>query len=170
LHDPGLDIAVSLLTPLAAWRPAEQLGVSGVLATVTTGLVMGWWAPDLTAPRTRLRGHAVWEMVTFLLNGLVFILIGLQLLRTLPALAARPVASLFGMGLLISLAVVLLRFVWLLAGRAVARRGVDGQSQPPWRETVVVGWAGMRSIVSLATALLVTSETMTRMGPPSKSC
>jgi monovalent cation/hydrogen antiporter len=162
LHDPGLDIAVSLLTPFAAWLPAEQLGVSGVLATVTTGLVIGWWAPDLTAPDTRLRGHAVWEMVTFLLNGLVFILIGLQLLRTLPALAARPVASLVGLGLLISVVVILLRFVWLFAGRAVERRGGAGQSQPSWRETVVVGWAGMRGVVSLATALALPLETPER--------
>jgi monovalent cation/hydrogen antiporter len=161
LHDPGLDIAVSLLTPFAAWLPAQQLGVSGVLATVTTGLMIGWWAPELMTPETRLRGHAVWEMVTFLLNGLVFTLIGLQLLRTVPALAARPVASLVGLGLLISVVVVVVRFVWLFAGRALERRRV-GQSRAGWRETVVVGWAGMRGVVSLATALALPLETPER--------
>jgi CPA1 family monovalent cation:H+ antiporter len=83
LVDPAVEIAVSLLTPFGAYVLAEQVHVSGVLATVAAGLCAGWWAPSFMAPETRLRSRAVWDMVAFLLNGLVFILIGLQLLRIL---------------------------------------------------------------------------------------
>ena len=157
IDDPPVEITVSLLTPFAAWLVAEWLGVSGVLATVTTGLLVGWWAPRIMEPETRLRGRAVWEMVVFVLNGLVFILIGLQLSTILAALSSRSLPSLVGLGLLISLAVVLVRLAWVFAAayltRSFDRARQAGDAAPRWQEVFVVGWAGMRGVLSLATAL-----------------
>ena len=89
LVDPAVEITVSMLAPFGVYIAAQGVQVSGVLATVAAGLCAGWWAPNLT-PETRLRSRAVWDTGSFLLNGLVFILIGLQLLRIVPALATRP--------------------------------------------------------------------------------
>ena len=155
LVDPAVEIAVSLLTPFGAYVLAEQVHVSGVLATVAAGLCAGWWAPSVMAPETRLRSRAVWDMVAFLLNGLVFILIGLQLLRILPALVTRSLGSLVALGVAISVAAILVRFAWVFgAGELgpVFRRHADS-SAINRRERVVVAWAGMRGVVSLATAL-----------------
>jgi CPA1 family monovalent cation:H+ antiporter len=159
LNDPPVEITVSLLTPFAAYLPAEWLGVSGVLATVTAGLCIGWWAPRIMEPETRLRGHAVWDMVTFVLNGLVFILIGLQLPTTLAALSRRPLVTLIGLGLLLSLTVILVRLAWVFAVAGLRRWRGD---RIPWSETVVAGWAGMRGVVSLATALALPFATPER--------
>ena len=79
LDDPPTEITISLLTGYAAFLPADALGASGVLAAVTAGLYLGWRAPELISPETRLQSYAVWEVLTFLLNATLFILIGLQL-------------------------------------------------------------------------------------------
>jgi len=163
LHDPSVEITLSLLTPFAAYLPAEQLGASGILATVTAGLSLGWWAPYIMESDTRLRGRAVWEMGVFVLNGLVFILIGLQLSAILPALSERSLLSLVGLGLLLSLTVILVRLAWVFLYAYVpwwilgSRRG--GEPPPRWTEVFVVGWAGMRGVVSLATVLALPLET-----------
>ena len=163
LTDPAVEIAVALLTPFGAYLLAERLGVSGVLATVAAGLGAGWWAPALATPETRLRSRAVWDMVAFLLNGLVFVLIGLQLLRILPALATRSLGSLVGLGLLISVTVIAVRFAWVFAG-ALPRRSARPANAPALgrRARVVVAWAGMRGVVSLATALALPLATPER--------
>jgi CPA1 family monovalent cation:H+ antiporter len=153
LNDPPVEIVISLLTPFAAYLPAEALGVSGVLAAVAAGLYLGQRAPSLMQAETRLSGRAVWETLIFVLNGLVFILIGLQLPRILADLSSRSAASLLALGALVSLTVVLVRLVWVCLGRLLAgwldRRG----SHEPWPIVLVIGWAGMRGVVSLATAL-----------------
>lgn len=113
LSDPPVEITLSLLTPFAAYIPAEALGLSGVLAAVTAGLYLGWWEPYFSRSEARLRGSAVWEMVDFILNGLVFILIGLQLSTILRTLAGRSLLALIGLGLLLSLAVIMVRLVWV---------------------------------------------------------
>ena len=166
LNDPPVEITISLLTPFAAYLPAEWLGVSGVLSTVTAGLFVGWFAPHIMEPETRVRGRAVWEMVTFVLNGMVFILIGLQLSTILRNLGSYWLPSLVAKGLLISLAAILVRLVWVFGAAYLARcltcelNGVMGI--PRWRETLVVGWAGMRGVISLATALALPLETPER--------
>jgi monovalent cation/hydrogen antiporter len=157
LHDPTIEITVSLLTPWAAYLPAEQLGVSGVLATATSGLYLGWLAPRIMDPETRVRGRAVWEMVVFLLNSLVFILIGLQLSTILSALSNQSLPGLVALSVVTAAVLIVVRVVWVFAfwavRRWIARR--TGKSAPDndARETFVVGWAGMRGVVSLATAL-----------------
>jgi CPA1 family monovalent cation:H+ antiporter len=157
LNDPPVEITVSLLTPFAAYLPAERLGVSGVLATVTCGVVVGWFAPFIMESDTRVRGRAVWEFLVFALNGLVFILIGLQLSTVLAGPLSRPVPEVLAITALIAAAVILVRLGWVFTATGLAfavqrvRRGHG--SPPPWRETLVVGWAGLRGVVSLATAL-----------------
>jgi CPA1 family monovalent cation:H+ antiporter len=153
LNDTPVEITVSLLTPFAAYLAAEQLHVSGVLATVTAGLGVSYWSPKIMSADTRLRSRAVWDMVAFMLNGLVFILIGLQLSTIIAAPPEPPTYSLpvlVGIGLLISLTTIIVRLAWLLVAAAISR----GFGRPArWREALVAAWAGMRGVVSLATAL-----------------
>ena len=79
IDDPPTEITISILSGYAAYLPAEELGFSGVIAAVTTGLYMAWYTPQLTTPVMRLQGVAVWEILTFLLNAVLFLLVGLQL-------------------------------------------------------------------------------------------
>jgi monovalent cation/hydrogen antiporter len=166
IDDPPVEITLSLLTPFAAWLPAEWLGVSGVLATVTAGLCVGWWAPRIMQSDTRLRGRAVWDMVVFVLNGLVFILIGLQLSTILPALSGRTLLALVGLGVLLSLTVILVRLAWVFLTVYLARlifgSPLPNDPAPQWREVFVVGWAGMRGVLSLAAALALPLATPER--------
>jgi monovalent cation/hydrogen antiporter len=157
LNDPPVEITISLLTPFAAYLPAERLGVSGVLATVTCGVVVGWFAPFIMESDTRLRGRAVWDFLMFALNGLVFILIGLQLSTVLAGPLSRPVPEVLAITALIAAAVILVRLGWVFTATGLTfavQRVRRGHASPPrWRETLVVGWAGLRGVVSLATAL-----------------
>ncbi|MFN8634963.1 MAG: Na+/H+ antiporter [Chloroflexota bacterium] len=159
LSDAPVEILVSLLTPFAAYLTAEQLGASGVLATVTTGLCLGWWAPRIMDPDVRLRGRAVWEMVSFTLNGLVFLLIGLQLSTILPSLIGRPWLTTIGLAVLVSAVVILVRLIWVIP----AAFGVPVLGhRKSWPVVLISGWAGMRGVVSLATALALPLETPNR--------
>jgi monovalent cation/hydrogen antiporter len=162
LVDPAVEITVSMLAPFGVYIAAQGVQVSGVLATVAAGLCAGWWAPNLT-PETRLRSRAVWDTGSFLLNGLVFILIGLQLLRIVPALATRPLSVLVAYGLMISVTAIIVRFVWVFGAERLSRVFSPGAKAPtPLRELVVVSWASMRGVVSLATALALPIETPER--------
>lgn len=156
VNDPPVQMTLSLLTPFAAYVPAETLGVSGVLAVVTTGLYIGK-IRLLLSPSTRLQTRAVWEAVVFLLNGLIFILIGLQLPGIMAALSEVPVTTLLGYGALVSLTAILIRIAWVFAAtyvpRALSSRVRQRDPHPDWRHVLVVAWAGMRGVVSLAAAL-----------------
>ena len=159
LTDAPVEITVSLLTPFAAYLAAEQLHVSGVLATVTAGLCIGWWSPRIMDPEVRIRGRAVWEMVTFVLNGLVFLLIGLQLSAILPSLVGRSPVETIGLAVLVSAVVILTRLGWIVpAALGVPILG----HRKRWGESIVIGWAGMRGVVSLATALALPLVTPNR--------
>jgi CPA1 family monovalent cation:H+ antiporter len=159
LSDPPVEITVSLLTPFAAYLAAEQLGVSGVISTVTTGLMMSRWSPGIMAPDTRVRARAIWDMVVFVLNGLVFILIGLQLSTILDAASGWSLASLVGLGLLISLTVIVVRMAWMFLAICSPLRP---SRRAYWREAIVIGWTGMRGVVSMATALALPLTTTDR--------
>src|SRR5471032_2679030 len=113
VDDAPIEITVSLLTPFAAYLLAERLDVSGVLAVVTAGLYLGRRMPELLTFKTRLQGGPVWEMVEFILNGFVFILIGLQLPEVLHALSGHdiPIERLVWFALVISVAVILIRII-----------------------------------------------------------
>jgi monovalent cation/hydrogen antiporter len=160
VDDAPIEITVSLLTPFVAYLPAEHLGVSGVLAVVTAGLYLGWRTPEILSYRTRLQAGPVWETLEFLLNGFVFILIGLQLPEILHALsdhADYSITQLIGYALIISLAVIVIRMFWVFPAAYLPRllfkkiRAKD--PYPNWRHVTIIGWTGMRGVVSLAAAL-----------------
>jgi Na+/H+ antiporter len=159
LDNPPVEITVSLMTAYFAALPAELIGVSSVLAAVTAGIYLGWHAPELTSAQVRLQGTAVWEILTFLLNGLLFVLVGLQLPAILDELDGISSLRLLGYAAAVCAAVVLTRA--LLVIPATKLRGLlpGGDGLTHAREAVVISWAGMRGAVSLAAALAIPLET-----------
>jgi monovalent cation/hydrogen antiporter len=113
LDDPPVQMTISLLTPFAAYIPSERLHVSGVLAVVSAGLLLGWRGPQILTARTRLNIYVFWEMVVFLLNGLIFVLIGLQLPRILHTPSGHSLRQLIWQGALISSAAIIVRVAWV---------------------------------------------------------
>ena len=127
LSDPPVEVLVSLLAPFAAWMPAEALGVSGVLSVVTAGIVVGRAAPRILTSDTRVLASGVWQMVIFMLNGLVFILIGLQLPTILSDLRATwTPGELAILGAAVSLTVIVVRMVWVFPATYLPRLIVPG--------------------------------------------
>jgi Na+/H+ antiporter len=116
LDDPPVQITISLLTPFLAYLPAERMHASGVLAVVAAGIYLGWHSPLILTARYRLQAFAFWEIVVFLLNGFVFIAIGLQLPGILRSLRSESLLSPIQNALLISAAVVLVRIAWVFPG------------------------------------------------------
>ena len=113
IDDPPIEITISILSGYAAYLPAEELGLSGVIAAVTTGLYMAWYTPQLTTPVMRLQGVAVWEILTFLLNAVLFLLVGLQLPAILDDLSGTSTGDLVLWGALVSAVVVGVRLAWV---------------------------------------------------------
>lgn len=151
LDNPPAEITISLLTGYLAFLPAELIGVSAVIAAVTAGIYLGWYTPELTTAQVRLQGTAVWEIVQYALNALLFALVGLQLPIVLDALEDISAGTLVGYAALVSAVVILARFTWVFvvlhAPKWLARRTSS------WRGAVFVSWAGMRGALSLAAAL-----------------
>jgi CPA1 family monovalent cation:H+ antiporter len=155
IEDAALAITISLMSGYFAYLPATAAGVSGVLAAVTIGIYMGWYTPELTTWRTRLQGIAVWEIAFFLLNALLFTLIGLQLPVIVDALSGYSAAQLLGYAAAIALAVIGARFLWVIPGTYLTAwmRKKKRPIPNPGRASIVLGWSGMRGAVSLAAAL-----------------
>ena len=157
LEDPVVEIVVSVVTGYAAYLPAEHLHVSGVLAAVTSGLYVGWRAPQLASASTRLLGFSFWEVLVYLANAVLFILVGLQLHPILRQLTGTSVATLVGQALLVSAVVIAVRLGWLFSipylVRLLDRRPSQIARRIGARERLVLGWSGMRGAVSLAAAL-----------------
>ena len=163
LNDPPVAVLVSLLAPFAAWIPAELLQVSGVLSVVTAGIVLGRAAPRVMSSDTRVLGSGTWQMVIFVLNGLVFILIGLQLPTILGELRETwTPAQLAILAVAVSVTVIVMRMVWVFPATYLPRMLIPGLKErdpaPPWQIVVIIGWAGMRGVVSLAAALALPLE------------
>jgi monovalent cation/hydrogen antiporter len=155
LSDPPVEVLVSLLAPVAAWLPAEGIGVSGVLSVVTAGIVLGRAAPRVMSSDTRVLGSGVWQMLIYTLNGLVFVLIGLQLPGIVEALSEDLSASyLILLALAVSITVILVRLAWVYPATYLPRWLIPGlkarDPSPDPRGVAVLGWAGMRGVVSLA--------------------
>src|SRR5213082_1454572 len=147
LDDPPVQTMFSLLTPYVAYFSGERLHVSGILAVVIAGIYYGWRAPRILSGRMQLQAVPVWEMVLFILNGVLFVLIGLQLpqvIRALPPGSAFHVAKL---AVLVLLLIVLIRFVWMF-GVTYLPRFFSGTSRSknrtPWQQTALIAWTGMR--------------------------
>src|SRR5262245_39233007 len=157
MADFQLETVITLLTPYAAYIPAEHLGVSGVLATVAAGGYLGWRNPELLSALTRYRSRGVWSVLLMLFNGLVFILIGLQLSAVRAATVGIAWGPLLGYAAAVSAAVVLARLVYVPIGtylpRLLGGRLRERDPRPPLRNVMLVAWTGMRGIVSLALAL-----------------
>ncbi len=160
--DPTLEIVVTLIAPATAYLAAEQLGGSGVLATVVAGLITGQRAARVLSPDARLLGRGTWETVIWVINAFVFMLIGLQLPSIMEGLSDVPREDLLRYGFIISLTVIVTRFVWLFPATYVPRwisqhlRAVD--PAPPPKAIVIISWAGMRGVVSLAAALALAPD------------
>jgi monovalent cation/hydrogen antiporter len=163
LDDAPTEITISLLTPYAAFVPADVLGLSGVLAAVTAGVYLGWLAPELITPQTRLQGTAVWEILVFLLNATLFILIGLQLPMITEGLGDYTTGELVGYSALVCATVIGTRFAFSFTVpymvRALDRRPAQRERRVGPRARIVSAWAGMRGAVSLAAALALPLET-----------
>jgi CPA1 family monovalent cation:H+ antiporter len=163
INDPPTEITISLLSGYVGYLPAEELGLSGVIAAVTIGLYMGWHTPQLTTPLMRLQGVAVWEILTFLLNAILFLLVGLQLPGVIDGLSGNSAGELIWWAVLVGVVVIGVRLVWMFlipyAVRMADRRASDAPRRAPAAEKLVVGWAGMRGSVSLAAALAIPLST-----------
>jgi CPA1 family monovalent cation:H+ antiporter len=155
--DAQVSITISLLSGYAAFVPADLIGASGVLATVTAGIYMGIRGPQILPARTRLQGYFVWDILDFIINALLFVLIGLQLRVVVEGLSGYSARTLGGYALAVAGVVVGIRLVWFFTVpyliRAVDRRPAQRARRvgAGWR--LVLAWSGMRGAVSLAVAL-----------------
>ena len=159
LTDATLITAITVLLPFGLYLVAEHLGVSGVLAVVAMGLMLSSRSHDIYDNQTRLLKHGFWNVVSFLLNGLVFLFIGLELREVLAGLGPGTFWPLLSYGLLLSGASFAIRVGWVFPSAYLARvlarwRGREQAQEPlDWRPLLITSWAGMRGVVSLATAL-----------------
>lgn len=159
LDDAPTEIVLSLLTPYLAYLPCEALGVSAVLAAVSAGLFMGWNAPRILTPSTRIQAYSVWEILVFAINATLFLLLGLELPEVLDGIDGMSTLSLIGNAAAVVAGVVAVRFLWIFGvvyARRALRRLLRRATQPvAWRPVTLVAWNGMRGAVSLATALAI---------------
>jgi monovalent cation/hydrogen antiporter len=163
VSDVNTELTISLFSAYGAFIPADQLGVSGVLAVVTCGLVLGWRAPEIASLESRMQGYAMWSILTFLLNATLFILIGLQLPTIVDGLSGLPAGEVIGYAAAVCVTVIAMRFIWTNVMTAVIRtldrRPSQRARRASWRVRVVASWAGMRGSVSLAAALALPLQT-----------
>jgi monovalent cation/hydrogen antiporter len=156
-RQPPIAVLVSLLAPFVAYLPAEALGVSGVVSTVAAGLFLGWRAPRILRSDSRLLAAGTWQMVIFVVNGLAFLLIGLQLPTVIEDIEGYSPGQLLGMAVAVSATVVLVRLAWVYPATYLPRWLIPSLARrdpaPPARVVLILGWAGMRGAVSLAAAL-----------------
>jgi Na+/H+ antiporter len=157
ISDPSTQILVTLITPFVAYIPAEQFNVSGVLATVVTGVYLGTRTEGLLQPASRLSGTMFWRTLIFLLESALFVLLGLELRAVVDELSgAISVPRLAGAAAAEVAVVIGIRMAWELAVSPLIRFLPGRHSQfvrNPWRQRLVIGWGGMRGAITLAIAL-----------------
>jgi Na+/H+ antiporter len=157
LRDPAVENVVSLLTPFVAYLPAEWLGVSGVLATVTCGIYIARRLGRISTAQVRLRSWAVWVCFIFLLNGTIFILMGLQMSRIVSGIPAGSLSLGVRYTLAISAVAIAARMAWVPVAtylpRVLSRKIRQRDPLPSFAEIFIIGWTQMRGVVSLAAAL-----------------
>lgn len=157
--DAQIEIVLSLLTPYAAYWPPEHLGGSGVLATVVAGLYVSWNGFSMIRAATRLQGIFFWDVLVYVIEGIVFLMTGLQARTLIAGLGTYSLSVLVGSAAVVSVVVILARFIWIFPATylprwlspALARR----DPSPPWTWPFVLGFTGVRGIVSLAAALAI---------------
>ena len=156
--NPTTDTTLTFLTPFIAYLTAESIHLSGVLAVVTCGLYLSWHSPGLFNHQTRLQAYGTWNTAIFILNGVVFILIGLQLPMILETIEDHSFTMLLKYGAIVSLAVIVGRIIWVYPGAYIPRLSKkvrDGEPEVNLRLVTIIAWSGMRGVVSLAAALAI---------------
>lgn len=158
LDDGPIEITVSIVVPYVAYLGAEAAHASGVMAVIACGLYLSRKSSEFFSPTVRIQAWAVWDSLTFVLNGLVFMAIGLQLPYVISELKSYKMSSLIFSGLALSVILILLRLIWMYPSAYIAnliRRKVLGQKVglPPPRQIFIAGWTGMRGVVALAAAI-----------------
>jgi monovalent cation/hydrogen antiporter len=163
LTDPTILVVFTLIPAYASYILAKRIGASGILAVVTLGLYVGWQAPKLFTARARVQSYSFWEVLTFLMDSLLFILVGLQLPVILDGMSEYSVAQLLLYAALVCGAVIGLRLLWFIfapsSTPALDKLLRTRYLRAPWQERLVMGWSGMRGAVSLAAALAVPLQT-----------
>ena len=154
-----IEITLSILTPFLAYWPPEYLGGSGVLATVTTGLYISWNGLRLISPATRLQGIFFWEFLIYLIEGMVFLLTGLQARKLIVGISGYSIIDLAISAIVVSAVVIIARFVWMYPATYLPRWIIPAirrkDPSPPWQWPTALAFTGVRGIVSLAAALAI---------------
>ena len=165
VSDINTELTISLFSAYGAFIPANELGASGVLAAVTCGVYLGFRAPEIASPESRMQAYALWSILTFLMNAALFILIGLQLPVIVDGLSGLPKGEVLGYAAAVCAAVIAVRFLWNFVVtfliRVLDRRASQLVRRATWRTRVVGSWSGMRGAVSLAAALALPIDTHT---------
>jgi CPA1 family monovalent cation:H+ antiporter len=160
--DPVLEVIVTLLAPITSYLAAELLGLSGVLATVAAGLLVGQRAARTLSPEARLQGRGVWQTVIWAINAVVFMLMGLQLRQILADLSQYGAAQLVWLAVAVSLAVIVAHIAWVFPAtylpRVLSSALRAREPNPSPRVVFIVSWAGMRGVVSLAAAFALVAD------------
>jgi CPA1 family monovalent cation:H+ antiporter len=163
LDNPPLEVMIAFLSGYFTYLPATAIGASGVLAVVTAGVYMGWHTPELTTVETRLQGQAFWSILSFLLNALLFGLVGLQLHPILNRLSGHSSGHLIEYAAAVAAVVIATRIVWIFPLTYLPRwlfpRIRERDPYPPWQQPAFVSWTGMRGAVTLAAALAIPLST-----------
>lgn len=163
VRDVEAEILGTFILALGSYYVAEAIHASGVLATVTAGLILGWNSPSVLSAAGRLRGSAVWQTLIFFINLMVFILIGLQMPFVIQSLADYPWQWLILWGGAISLGIMALRIAWVFPNaylpRMISAKIREREPKPPPQQVFLIGWTGLRGVVSLAAALALPLET-----------
>jgi len=156
---PSIDAAITLITPYIMYISAEHFHFSGVLSVVSGGLFLTYHSSNLFSYESRLNINGFWDTLTFLLNGFVFILIGLQLPVIVRGLGTYSLGEAILYGVIISLLIIVIRLIWVFPSAYVPRllfKSIrDNEPNPGWKNVFLIGWSGMRGVVSLASALAV---------------
>jgi CPA1 family monovalent cation:H+ antiporter len=157
--DAQIEIVLSILTPFVAYWPPEQLGGSGVLATVVAGLYVSWNGLSMISAATRLQGIFFWDVLVYLIEGIVFLMTGLQARSLITGLGNYSLSALAGSAAVVSVVVILARFIWIYPATYLPRWLIPviarNDPSPPWQWPFVLGFTGVRGIVSLAAALAI---------------
>ena len=157
LGDPFIEVLTALIIPYVTYIAAESFHTSGVLAVVAAGLVRGRYSPEIVSPEMRIMARSVWNILVFMLNSLIFMLIGIQLSDAGEKLLSHSLGQLLLWGLFVSVVAVLVRFVWVFPVAYLPRwLSVSLHEHEPKQtnnELAIISWCGMRGIVSLAAAL-----------------
>lgn len=155
-NNPTTDTTLTFIAPYVSYLMAEELHLSGVLAVVTSGLFLAWHSSEVFSQQTRLQAGGTWNTILFILNGIIFILIGLQLPVILRNINDIPFTDLLLYGAIVSITVIVVRIIWVFPGTylpRISRYVRKNEPKPDLKLVSIVAWSGMRGIVSLAAAL-----------------